>query len=95
MFEKLITEDATQKVAQQDDCVAFLDLYVHFRQDITDLAADRVRIAKFEIKVDNAWRALPQDKRDIIAAGLLAKKLLPEETALAIKHLKAKVVGIV
>jgi hypothetical protein len=90
MFEHQLAQKATQ----QDDCVEFLKLYERFRQDILDPSADRLRIAKFEVKVDNAWRALPQDKRDIIAAALLAKKLLPEEVGLAIKHLKAKVVKL-
>lgn len=84
-----------QEVSKEDDCVEFLKLYARFRQDILDPTADRVRIAKFEIKIDNAWKALSQDKRDILTAALLAKQMLPEEVALAIKHLQAKVVKVV
>lgn len=90
MFEHKVAE----KAEQQDDCVEFLNLYARFRQDIIDPAADRVRIAKFEIRIDNAWRALPQDKRDLIVAALLSKNMLPEEVGLAIKHLKAKVIKL-
>jgi len=91
MFEHRLAQEATK----QDDCAAFLDLYARFRQDILDPAADRMRIAKFEVKIDNAWHALSQDKRDIITVALLTKKMLPDEIALAIKHLKAKVVRVV
>lgn len=90
MFEHQLA----QKAAQQDDCIEFLKLYERFRQDILDPEADRIRIAKFEAKIDNTWRALPQDKKDILTAALLAKKLLPEEVALAIKHLQAKAVRL-
>jgi len=90
MFEHKLAQQAMQ----EDDCVEFLRLYERFTQDILDPTADRVRIAKFEIKIDSAWKALSQDKRDILTAALLAKKLLPEEVALAIKHLGAKVVKV-
>ena len=88
MFEHKLAQHAEQ----QDECVEFLKLYKRFRQDIADPQADRVRIAKFEIKVDKAWQALSQDKRDILTSALLAKQMLPDEVALAIKHLGAKVV---
>lgn len=90
MFEHKLAQQAEQ----QDDCVEFLKLYERFRQDILDPTADRVRIARFEIKIDQTWKALSQDKRDILTAALLAKKILPEEVALAVKHLGAKITKV-
>lgn len=90
MFE----EQRAGKVVQFSDCIEFLKLYERFKQDILDPQADRVRIAKFEIKIDNAWHALPQDKRDILTATLLAKKLLPEEVGAALKVFQGKVVSL-
>jgi len=90
MFEEKLAE----KAQYDQQLVEFVNLYARFRQDIVDPAADRVRIAKFEIRIDNAWRTLPQDKRDLIVAALLSKNMLPEEVGLAIKHLKAKVIKL-
>ena len=93
MFEGIKAEEA-EEAEKQDDCMEFLKMYARFLQDIADPKVDRVRIAKFEIKVDNAWRMLAQEKQDIIVAALLRKKMLPEELALAIKHFKAKVISV-
>lgn len=91
MFESHLAAQAIQ----DDDCAEFLDLYAQFRQDVLDPNVDRLRIARFEAKIDKMWLALPREKRDIITAALLTKKMLPEEAALAIKHLKARIVRIV
>ena len=90
MFEQKLAQEAEK----EDDCIEFLKIYERFIQDIQDPKADRLRIARFEIKIDQAWKALPQDKRDILTSALLSRKMLPEEVALAIKHLGAKVVRV-
>jgi hypothetical protein len=91
MFESKIADEAVKF----PDCMEFIDLYARFCKDVKDPRADRVRISRFEVRLDNAWRALSEDKRNIIVDALLIKKMLPEEVKRVIQEFKAKVVSLI
>lgn len=90
MFEEKIAN----KAVQYPDCMEFIDMFVRFQQDIMDPWADRLRIAKFEVRIDNAWRILPEAQREIIVEALLIKKALPIEVKQIIQIFDGRVVSL-
>jgi hypothetical protein len=95
MFEEKVAAVAEQ----QSSCMDFIDLFVKFRADVEKFAdirtpEERIRMRKFEARVDAAWLALLQEERDLVAENLIHKGLLPAEVKDIMRVFQAKVVSI-
>ncbi len=101
MFEHQLV----QKAQQNPECMEFVDLFARFQADIKKFNAlplnasirpqERSRMIKFEMKIDNAWKLIPEDERRVIVENMLFKKLLPEEVKTALRVFGGKVVLVV
>lgn len=93
MFEELVAE----KAQYDEQLVEFVKLYARFIEDAQkcpETAQDRLRMAKFATRVDEAWRLVQEDKREILSRALLAKGLLSKEVETAMRVFDAKIVSL-
>lgn len=91
MFEHKIA----QKANYDKQLVDFIELYDQFKEDALKPATDRLRMSRFASRIDEAWRKVPEAKREILARALLAKKLLSEEVAVAMRVFDAKLTEVI